>query len=152
MDLREKFKGQASLEYMVMLALSLAVFSAILYVSSTLLSSSTTQIGVDAAARAVSQVKEATDFIYVHGHPSKTQVNIYVPPNIENVTMANQTVAFRISVGLAYTDIYSITKGNVSSDLTLICPPPSGTCHEGYYLLNVESTGDSALPVNITMV
>ena len=134
-------RGQASLEYIVMLSLSLAVFSSILYVSTSLLSSSTTQIGIDAAARGVSQMKEAADFVYVHGHPSKTQVNVYVPPNIENVTIDNQTIRFRISVGPAYTDVYSISRANLTAN---VCPNDQSCMqkHEGYYLLNVESTNN----------
>lgn len=154
MNLRIRRKAQASLEYMVMLALSLAVFSAILYVSTTLLQGSQTQIGVDAAARAVVQVKEAADFIYVHGHPSKTQVNVYVPPNIEDVHVGNQTIAFRVSVGRAYTDVYAIAKGNITSE---VCPNDEQCMrtNEGYYLLNVESVDDasgSPYDVNVTLV
>ncbi|MFH1721308.1 MAG: hypothetical protein ABH950_01745 [Candidatus Altiarchaeota archaeon] len=146
--------GQASLEYMIMLALSLAVFSAILYVSSGLLNNSTTQIGVDAASRGVTQIKEAADFIYVHGHPSKTQVNVYVPPNIENVEIDNQTISFRVSVGMAYTDVYAITKGNITAE---VCPNDQSCMktNQGYYLLNVESLDDPGNPldaVNITLV
>ena len=130
--------GQASLEYMIMLALSLGIFSAILYVSGSLLTSSTLQIGVDSAARAVTELKEAADFIYVHGHPSKTQINVYIPSNIENISAVNRTIMIRLSVGDNYTDIYSITKGNITGDFSNICP--SARCHEGYYIINVEST------------
>ncbi len=147
-------KAQASLEYMVMLALSLAVFSAILYVSTTLLQGSQTQIGIDAAARAVVQVKEASDFIYVHGHPSKTQVNVYVPPNIEDVYIGNKTIQFRVSVGRSYTDVYAIAKGNITSE---VCPNAEQcmATNEGYYLLNVESVDDatpSLYAVDISLV
>ena len=135
-------KGQASLEYMVMLAISLAIFAAILYATNNLISTSSSQMGVDSAFKAVVKIKEAADFIYVHGHPSKTQVSVYIPPNIENITIDNNnSIDVRIAMGQYYTDIYEVTKGSIYGNL-------SGLKREGYYLLNVESQPDNT--INIT--
>lgn len=144
--------GQASIEYMVMLAISLGIFAAILYVTNALITSSITQIGADAAFRAVQGIKEASDFIYTHGHPSKTQINVRIPANIENISIQNKVVRISISSGLSYTDIYDVTKGNMTSDLSSICP--AGNCREGYYVLNLESINPavSGYDVNITLV
>lgn len=147
-----KKRGQASLEYMVMLALSLGIFAAILYVTNSLIISSSTQIGADAAFRAVEGIKEASDFIYTHGHPSKTQINVRIPANIENISVQNRVVKISISSGLSYTDIYDVTKGNMTSEISAICPV--GNCREGYYVLNVESMNPavSGYDVNVTVV
>jgi uncharacterized protein (UPF0333 family) len=140
-----KSKGQASLEYMIMLALSLMIFSAVIYVTSVLISSSSTQVGVDSANKAVEKIKSACDFIYVHGHPSRTEINVYIPPNIENLTVldTNNSIKASVSVGETFTDIYGVTKGKVYGDL-------SEVNKEGYYLLRVESTSEDA--INITMI
>ncbi|MFH1402986.1 MAG: hypothetical protein ABIH11_01795 [Candidatus Altiarchaeota archaeon] len=137
-------RGQASLEYMIMLALSLAVFSAILYVTSTLISTSSAQVGVDSAYRAVEKLRDASDFIYVHGHPSRTQVNIYIPPNVEEASILNNnTFNVRVGIGPSYTDIYSVSKGRVYGDL-------SGLVREGYYVFRVESLSDTE--INVTQI
>ncbi|MBM3308929.1 MAG: hypothetical protein FJY77_01620 [Candidatus Altiarchaeales archaeon] len=137
-------KAQASLEYMIMLALSLGIFAAILYVVSNLISTSSVQIGLDSAVRASNRVREAADFIYVHGHPSKTQVNVYIPPNVEDVSIiGNRSINIRVSIKDAYTDIYDLTKGTVVGDLSSINK-------EGYYVLSVESNPDNT--INITVV
>lgn len=141
-------QGQASLEYMVMLGISLAIFAAILYITTMLISSSTSQMGVDSAVRAVEGIKEAADFIYIHGHPSKTRINVQVPSNIEDISIQNHVVKFSISAGRGYTDIYDVTKGNLTSNITAICP--GGNCREGYYVLDVESTDQDT--INITVV
>ncbi len=139
-----KNRAQASLEYMIMLALSLGIFAAILYVVSTLITTSSVQIGVDAAIRASSRMKEAADFIYVHGYPSKTQINVYIPPNIESVTLIdNKTINIRIGIKEAYTDVYGIAKGTVLGDVSPIM-------REGYYVISVESNSDNT--INMTVV
>jgi uncharacterized protein (UPF0333 family) len=137
-------KAQASLEYMVMLAISLTVFSAVIYATSQLITSSSMQIGLDAALRAVDKVRNAADFIYVHGHPSRTEINVYIPPNIENFSIlsSNNSIRATVSVGDSYTDIYEVTKGKIYGDLT-------SATKEGYYVLRVESTSEDAINVTV---
>jgi uncharacterized protein (UPF0333 family) len=138
-------RGQASLEYMIILALSLLVFSSILYVTNMLISTSSVQVGVESAGRAVYKLRDASDFIYVHGHPSRTEVRVYIPPNIEflNVTGENNSILARVSVGRSYTDIYGVTKGSVYGDFTAVG-------REGYYLFRVESESEDS--INITVL
>jgi len=137
-------KAQASLEYMIMLALSLGIFAAILYVVSSLVSTSSVQIGVDSAVRASNRMKEAADFIYVHGHPSKTQINVYIPPNIEGVSIIdNKTINLKVAMRESYTDIYSIAKGTVIGNLTPIQ-------RKGYYVISFESNSDNT--INVTVI
>lgn len=139
-----KKKAQASLEYMIMLALSLGIFAAMLYVVSTLVTTSSVQIGIDSAIRASNKMREAVDFIYVHGHPSKTQINVYIPPNIEQVEIIdNKTINVRVAVKDSYTDIYDIAKGTIFGNL-------SSMGKEGYYLISVESNSDNT--INMTRI
>ncbi|MBD3388485.1 MAG: hypothetical protein GF416_05385 [Candidatus Altiarchaeales archaeon] len=138
-------RGQASLEYMVMLALSLVVFSAVLYVTGMLISTSSIQVGVDSAHRAVEKMRSSADFVYVHGHPSRTEINVYMPPNIEEVSIpeTNNSIRARVSVGDTYTDIYSVSKGSIYGDLSQLDK-------EGYYVLRVESTSEH--DINFTLI
>lgn len=144
-------EGQASLEYMIMIALSIGIFAGILYVANSLITGSNAQIGVNAAFRVVEGVREASDFIYTHGHPSKIEINVRIPSNIENITIHDKVVKVSISSGGSYTDIYEITRGNMTSDLSTMCP--SGNCHEGTYVLDIESMNPaiSGYDVNVTV-
>ena len=138
-------KAQASLEYMVMLGMSLMVFSAILYVTGLLITTSSIQVGVNSAYQAVEKLRSASDFVYVHGHPSKFEVNLYIPPSLENLTIRgqNNSVCARVSVGESFTDIYGVTKGNVYGNFPTVV-------REGYYVFRVESMSDNT--INITVV
>ncbi|MEM2918405.1 MAG: hypothetical protein QXY62_02790 [Candidatus Altiarchaeota archaeon] len=143
-------KAQASLEYMIMLAISLGVFAAILYVSTFLISTSTTQVGLDTAFRAVQTIREASDFIYIHGHPSKIQTQIRIPTNVEELKIANRSVKLSITSYNSYTDIYEVTKGNLTSDISLICPT-TRSCKSGNYVFVFESLApETGYDVNIT--
>lgn len=148
-----KNTGQASLEYMVMLGVSLLIFAAIIAYSINMLGNVRSQLSVDSAYKAVEEIKEASDFIYVHGHPSKIRRNIRIPGNIENITVDGSLVKLRISSTNSFTDIYDITKGNMTATdaLGFICQVSGGSivCREGNYILNFESM-ESGYTVNIT--
>jgi len=127
-----------------MLALSLMVFSAIMFVTSQLIATSSIQVGVDSTYRGVQKLRDAADFIYVHGNPSRTEVNVYIPPNIESMYLVNNnSIVASIGVGDEYTNIYGVTRGSIYGDL-------SEVVREGYYLFRVESNEDEI--INITLI
>ncbi|MBN2250776.1 MAG: hypothetical protein JW724_01705 [Candidatus Altiarchaeota archaeon] len=146
---RSKSRGQASLEYMVMLAISLLIFTAIIGFSMNMVSNVKSQLGVDSAFKAVEEIKEASDFIYVHGHPSKIRRNVRMPSNMENLTLSDNFIRISISTGQSYTDIYDVTKANITAvdAIDFICP--EGACRGGSYVLNMESL-ESGYDVNIS--
>jgi len=136
-----KNKAQASVEYMVTLAISLLIFGAILFVAIGMITESGSQLGVDSAFKAVEEIKEAADFIYVHGHPSKIKINVHIPSNIENISIAGNLIKMSISTGQSYTDIYA------DDAIDFMCS--GGVCRGGTYVLNVESL-ETGYDVNIT--
>jgi len=144
-----KEKAQVSLEYMIMLGISLVVLVAVLLVVNNMINTSTIQVSVSSASTAVEGIREAADFIYVTGHPSKIQKSIFIPNNVVKTTITGKTILFRLAIGStkgsSYTDIYAITKGNLTGS---IC---SDECHEGNYILVFESVDPrKGLDVNIT--
>ena len=139
-------KAQASLEYMVMLGISLVILGAIMFVVTSMMNSSVAQMGVNSAYRAVQCVREASDFIYVSGHPSKIKRTVYLPSNIENLTIQGKLVRIRVSVEDSYTDIYAVTRGNMSSSNLFVGNPT-----EGNYVILFESLPiATGYDVNIT--
>ncbi len=131
-----------------MIAISLGIFAAILYVSTFLISTSTTQVGVDSAFRAVENIREAADFIYIHGHPSKIQREVRIPQSVDYLNISENVIRLRINSDPSHTDIYEVAKGNLSSDLSLICSP---VCRGGNYVLVFESLSpDWPFDLNIT--
>jgi hypothetical protein len=135
---------------MVMLALSLIIFAAIITFSMTMLSGVRSQLASDSAFKAVEEIKESADFIYVHGHPSKIRRNVRIPANVENVTLNGSLIRISVSTGQSYTDIYDITKANITAvdAMSYLCY--GGVCREGNYLLNVESIDSTGYNVNIS--
>jgi hypothetical protein len=147
-----KNRAQVSLEYMTMLGISLVIFAGVLYVATLLVSEQRTQIDVDTAYRAVRGIKELSDFIYVHGDPSKTRSTIHIPGNVQNLSIRDHVVRLRLGVGSSFTDVYAVTKANMTGIQAenRICP--AGICGEGYYQMIFESVNETGgYDVNITV-
>lgn len=145
-----KNKAQSSLEYMVMLALSLIIFAAIITFSMSMLSGVRSQISTDSAFKAVEDMKESADFIYIHGHPSKIRRNIRMPSNVENVTLDGNLIRITVSVGQSLTDVYDTSKGNITGSDAVDYLCYGGACREGNYLLSFESI-DSGSGYNVNI-
>ena len=130
-------KAQVSLEYMVVLGISLAVVVSVLLVVNNMINASSTKVSISSAYTAMEGVREASDFIYVTGHPSKIPKSIFIPKSVVEVNVSGRVVRFRVElasgIGSSYTDIYAVTKGTMRGR---IC---SGPCHEGNYKLVFES-------------
>jgi uncharacterized protein (UPF0333 family) len=155
--LKNNNKAQVSLEYMVMLGVSLLIFATIIAYSMNMLGSVQSQLSVDTGYKAVEEIKEAVDFIYVHGHPSKIRRSVTVPAGVENITILDNVVKMQISTGYQLTDIYDVTKGNMTGIefLAFVCPTEIATgrvvCRQGTYIIDLQSMPLSAeYTVNIT--
>ncbi len=137
MRVRLKRKAQVSLEYMVVLGISLAIVVSMLLVVNNMINASSTKISISSAYTAMEGVREASDFIYVTGHPSKIQKTVFIPKSVVEVNISGRLVRFRVelasNIGSSYTDVYAVTKGTMRGR---ICSRP---CHEGNYRLVFES-------------
>jgi uncharacterized protein (UPF0333 family) len=130
-------KGQAAMEYLVLTGFTLVVLSILLVASYLHVSDSEKQLNIDSAERAVTKLQSAIDFVYIHGHPTKLEVHVYFPPDIQSAYVSNSTVNLAMGTTEGYTDIWRSTIGEADWDVTDITEMP---VHEGYYVLVVEST------------
>ncbi len=127
------------MEYLVLTGFIMIILMTLLIATYTKISSVEKEIDVDAVGRAVDRLKEAADFVYAHGHPTKLTVSVYLPGDIdsENTFIENKTINIAVDVRGEHTDVWRSTAGNVGWDLYSSSEFPTG---EGYYVFLVEST------------
>jgi len=149
----KKNKGQAAMEYMTMIGLSLLILMGLLVVVHFMTTSASDQMNMNTAHDAVNKLKESADFVYIHGHPTTITVYASIPGNVAESNQSTylgrpgnlpgRTINIGMLVGDEVNDIYSVTKGNVVGNL-----PKT----QGYYVFVIESTGDDASsPINISI-
>jgi len=134
-----KRKGQAAIEYLVLTGFTMLILTILLIAAYNRMSSSEKQIDLNSAEVAVNKLKEASDFVYIHGDPTKLTVSVYLPKDLVNAQsyIDNKTINIAMNVQGEYTDVWRSTLGNIGWDLEGVTSFPTT---EGYYILIVEST------------
>lgn len=135
-------RAQAAVEYMVITGLSLLILLVLLNAAQQQVSKTQAQTRMDAVGKAADKIKEAADFVYVHGHPTRLTIDVYLPPELdpERSYIANSTINLALKVGGTYSDVWRGTRGKVAWDARGNSKIPA---IEGYYTLVVESTDES---------
>jgi len=128
---------------MMMIGLSLLIIMILLAVANYMTITTNYQMNVNTAVQAVDTLKVAADFVYIHGHPTKTTVKIRIPPGADaGSTYANgKTINIGLEILYGTNDIYAITKGELHQNSTL-----PGT--EGYYVMVINSTSDGKIMIS----
>jgi hypothetical protein len=148
-------KGQAAVEYLVLTGFSMLIIMILMTAAYTRLSATEMQSDIDAAERAVLRLKEAADFAYIHGHPTRLTVSAYFPNNIlaSQSYISNSTINIAMLTRAGHTDVWASTRADVGWDLGQDPDADSEMpFQEGYYVFIVESTdaGAQGGAINIT--
>ncbi len=131
------------MEYLVLTGFTMLVLMVLLAAAYSRMAAVEKQIDIDATERAVSRIKEAADFVYVHGHPTKLRISVYIPGDVDSdhSYITNRTVNLAMRTRKNHTDVWRRTRGDIGWDLYGASQPPTS---EGYYVLTVESTSYSS--------
>ncbi len=128
------------MEYLVLTGFTMLVLLILLVAAYNRINSSEKEIDINSAERAVTRMKEAADFVYIHGHPTKLKISVYIPSDIDETRsfIANKTINLAVNVAGSHTDVWRSTRGEVGWDL--YGSSTAFPSKEGYYVLTVEST------------
>ncbi|MEM0475442.1 MAG: hypothetical protein QW343_01480, partial [Candidatus Norongarragalinales archaeon] len=117
----ESGKGQASLEYLAVIALTLAALLVVwVYVSNTT-SSTKEDLNVAYARQIVLKLRDAADLVYAQGPPAQFVVEANVPEGVVYANASGREILLRVrSAGGGLTDVYAATVANLTGDLSAI--------------------------------
>ncbi len=126
-------KLQAAFEYLVIVSIVLVFMIPIwAYVTSTQRDTST-ELALTYAKNTANQIADASNLVYSQGPPAKVKINVYVPYGVDNITILNNTIRFRLNVDSGITDIFAFSTAQLNGTLPK---------KQGYYWIEVEATDD----------
>lgn len=111
--MRPNKRGQAALEYMLLLGVLLAFLVPVVVYSTETTARS---VGALEGKRAVQSIAGAADRVYAMGG-GRMYVLVTVPPGITGQSVANKTIRLTLSSGDAASDIVGSTIGNISGSM-----------------------------------
>lgn len=126
-------KLQAAFEYLVIVSIVLVFMIPIwAYVTSTQRDTSI-ELALTYAKNTANQIADASNLVYSQGPPAKVKINVYIPYGVDNITILNNTIRFRLNVDSGITDIFAFSTAQLNGTLPK---------KQGYYWIEVEATDD----------
>ncbi|MFH1200188.1 MAG: hypothetical protein V1708_03915 [Candidatus Micrarchaeota archaeon] len=110
-------RGQAAMEYLMMMGLALAMLIPIWFYVNTTLSSTRGEMQATYAKVAVSKLRDAADAVYIQGPPARLYLELVFPDNIGSATVGSHEIMLRLQTPGGLSDVYSVTIGEVQGSL-----------------------------------
>ena len=113
-----QMRAQVSMEYMLVVGFSLLMIIPVIAIYGQQRDSINYQINTRQAHNIAHKVADAAETVYYLGKPAKTTLKVYMPANIEAVSIGNQTVKFYINVGKEVTEVNAESGVNMTGYIT----------------------------------
>lgn len=141
-----RFRSQASVEFVSIVAISLLALLAVWYYVNETNDDVKEEIRIAQAKQVVSRLKEAADLVYTQGPPAQFMVDVQVPDLVADTYVRGKMIALNITTkataGGKPQLIYATTIGNVTGDLSKF----EGL--SGLHVVNVSAQADTNCAVN----
>jgi uncharacterized protein (UPF0333 family) len=123
-------RGQAAFEYLVIISLILVFLTPIWAYVTSMQQQTNVELMLTYAKNAANQIADASNLVYSQGPPAKVRINIYIPYSVENVTIVNNSIDFRVRVNSEVTDIFAFSNAQLNGSIPR---------EQGYYWVNIEA-------------
>ncbi len=123
-------EAQAAFEYMVIVGLVLAFLLPIWAYIASLQQQTSTQLSISYAKNAADIIADTADLVFSQGAPAKVEVRIYIPKNVENVSIINNTIDFKILIDSTLSDISATSSAKLNGTIPT---------REGTYTFSIEA-------------
>lgn len=130
--MRNDKKAQIGMEYMTLVVFITAIILPLILLYHTQYEGTNEQIRGNQADQIARKVLDAAESVYYLGEPSKTTVKVYIPQQIENITISNKEIVFRMRTRQGIDEVVRTSPINISGSIN----PNSGI-----KFVTVESKG-----------
>jgi uncharacterized protein (UPF0333 family) len=125
-------KAQVSMEYMILVGFLVVITIPLILVYNTQYKGTNIQIIANQADQLGQKIVDTAESVYYLGQPSKTTLKVYIPQQIENITVGDNEITFRVIVNKGTDDVVKMS--NVPISGTLKATP-------GMHYITVQSVG-----------
>ena len=123
-------KGQTAVEYFIIICVAFMILLPLILYANELIVSYNDETRISLADNAVKKIGENADWVYSQGQPAKRTFEVYMPGNIDHVSLENSTVLIRVRTSAGTIDQYFNTITPLNGSL-----PTS----EGYYEVSLTA-------------
>ncbi|MBL7160266.1 MAG: hypothetical protein ISS93_00235 [Candidatus Aenigmarchaeota archaeon] len=126
-------RAQVAFEYIVIVGLVIAFLVPVWSYIASMNDQATQSLSVSQAQTAAKKIVSAADLVYTQGPPTQITLDVFVPRGVQNATIVNSTVWFRVYYTSGVTDATATALGSLQGTL-----PRS----EGLYKFTITAVSD----------
>jgi len=126
-------KSQSSTEFILVVGFLLAVLIPLMLIGFLYPQQGEAQINTGQITGLAIQIADTAEEVYYIGEPAKTTLKVYVPKNVKECMVMNDSIVFRVQTVHGITDVVQRLPFNASGSIP---------CTEGVKYITVESKGD----------
>jgi len=122
-------RAQASTEIMITVAFVVTIMFPLLLIAYLQSANVSDQLAVQQAQQTVNKIANYADVVGSQGYPARMSIQIFMPTNIENITVGNSTAGIgheliiNIRTSSGVTQIVGLTLAEVAGDLSKVAKP-----------------------------
>jgi len=133
-------KSQVAVEYLIIVSVAFMILiPLVLFLNQTFIGYSDDN-KLSKADTAVKKIGHTADWVYSQGPPAKQTIEVYIPKDIDGVSLNNNTIEFKVRTSAGVSDVYYETVAPLNGTIPLT---------SGYYFLSLTAFQDH---VNISVV
>ena len=132
-------KGQAAIEYMMIISISMVILVPLMFIVNSYISGSRDEMKIRSMEDSIDSLGESAEMIYFQGYPAKMTMKFYVPERAKNATLDGNLIWIKLGTDSGYTDIVTTTQAN----MTGVLPTEPGS-----YMLEIMATEDGLVNVS----
>ena len=123
-------RGQVAFEYMVIVILVLLFLVPVWIYITNMQNETNTEFILSYSKLATKELTSSADLLYSQGPPAKISADIYIPSNVQEIIIQNNSVIFKVYFKNTITDVFSTSDSQLNGSL------PS---NEGNYRVTMEA-------------
>lgn len=110
-------KGQVAVEYMIIISIAFAILLPFIVYANQLLHNYREDTKISLAKNSVKKLGENIDWVYSQGEPAKLSIEVYIPKDVIEISLVNNTISFKIRTSSGTTDIHYKTIAPLNGSL-----------------------------------
>jgi len=133
-------KSQVAVEYLIIVSVAFMILiPTILYLNQTFIGYNDDN-KLSKASETVKKIGQTADWVYSQGPPAKQTIEIFIPKDLEEISLNNKTVLFKVRTSAGVSDVFYESVAPLNGTV------PSNS---GYYFVSLTAFQDY---VNISVV
>lgn len=126
-------RAQVAVEYLIIISIAFAILLPFIIYANQLLHNYREDTKISLAKNSVKKLGENIDWVYSQGQPAKLSIAVYIPEDVTEISIDNNTISFKIRVSSGTSDVYYTTIAPLDGSLPV---------ESGHYIISLTAFED----------